>query len=58
MYNSLLESEPTYESPLGLSIYDLFAKLVAETRNEIIHKTDIETHSNINVTLVTSFLPN
>ena len=31
--------KPTYESPRGLSICDLFANFIAETRNEIIHKT-------------------
>ncbi len=30
--------EPTYENPRGFSIPFVFAKLVAETRNEIIHK--------------------
>ena len=29
---------PTYENPRGFSIRFVFAKLVAETRNEIIHK--------------------
>ena len=30
--------EPTYENPRGFSIRFVFANLVAETRNEIIHK--------------------
>jgi len=30
---------PTYENPRGFSIWFVFAKLVAETHNEIIHKT-------------------
>ncbi len=30
---------PTYKSPRGFSIQFVFAKLVAQTRNEIIHKT-------------------
>ena len=29
---------PTYENPRGFSIWFVFANLVAETRNEIIHK--------------------
>ncbi|MBS7332531.1 MAG: hypothetical protein KIG88_02910 [Weeksellaceae bacterium] len=29
---------PTYENPRGFSIRFVFANLVAETRNEIIHK--------------------
>ncbi len=34
---------PTYENPRRFSIRFVFAKLVSEIRNEIIHKTDNET---------------
>ena len=38
---------PTYENPRGFSIRFVFAKFVAETRNEIIHKTVVHNLKNI-----------
>ncbi|MDG4716912.1 hypothetical protein [Winogradskyella marincola] len=42
---------PTYENPRGFSIQFVFANLVAEKRNEIIHKHDSETLKNISFDL-------
>ncbi len=44
---------PTYENPRGFSIRFVFANLVAETRNEIIHK---HVNSNIKKTIFINIL--
>lgn len=46
MTMSICLFSPTYENPKGFSIRFVFANLVAETRNEIIHKTVVANLKN------------